>query len=391
MPKMRWFLYLLVVVSGGCYTSEDPAVYKCSKEKQGCPAGYRCDPGTWQCVKEGTSPDQGSDGPVSDKGIDLKSDLAIDAKVNPDRPIIDAPMAPDSAPPCVHPTVTKSCKKDSVGIEWCSIPAGCFQMGSPSSEPCRSGYETLHPVTLTNKFEIQSTGVTQGQFQSLMSYNPSWFGPNGKTGSKGKCASTQCPVEGVSWHEAVAFCNALSGKAGLTPCYACTGSGSSISCQPATTYLGKKIYKCPGYRLPTEAEREYAQRAGTKTAYFSGNNDKNLCQSCTTKDPNADKIGWYCANSSSMTHEVGQKLANSWGLHDLSGNLWEWTNDWVSSSIKLDPADNVDPGGPTSGTYKIIKGGAWLHKAQVMRSAHRALFREPHIGSNWFGFRYPSG
>ena len=252
---------------------------------------------------------------------------------------------------CVHHSpVVKDCKLDStLGLTFCAIPSGCYRMGSPDGtgaqpkEPCRSSNETQHPVTLTHGFEMQSTEVTQDQFKTVMGYNPSYF-----TSSCG----TSCPVEGVSWHEAAAYCNALSVKKTLTPCYTDKGSGTSCTvdsgCGPgevcsggkcikydiAPQYTGSKtIHDCKGFRLPTEAEWEYAYRAGTTTAYYSGANDQSLCTSCSTKDANADSIGWYCYNSSSTPHPVGKKTANDWGLYDMAGNVWEWCHDGYQSNL----------------------------------------------------------
>jgi formylglycine-generating enzyme required for sulfatase activity len=132
--------------------------------------------------------------------------------------------------------VTVTVAPPPAGGSWIPLPAGTFKMGSPSSESCRATDETQHQVTLTHSFEIQATEVTQGQFQSVLGYNPSYFS---------SCGSL-CPVENVKWHEAVAYCNALSQKAALTSCYSCTGSQSSVSCNVASVYTGQKLYQCPG-------------------------------------------------------------------------------------------------------------------------------------------------
>ena len=225
-------------------------------------------------------------------------------------------------------------------------------MGSPSSEKCRYSNEGQHQVTLTHKFEMMTTEVTQGQFTSLMGYSPSYFTSCGGT----------CPVEQVSWYEAAAYANALSTKMGKTACYACTGSGASVSCNEATAYAGAKIYTCPGYRLPTEAEWEYAYRAGSSTAFYNGG-----ITSCSSVDPNLDKIGWYGENSSNKTHSVGQKTANAWGLYDMAGNVWEWCHDWYGTY----PTSSVtDPVG-TSGSYRVGRGGSWYYYAYDARAANR--------------------
>lgn len=279
---------------------------------------------------------------------------------------------------CVHGPVTKECTKDTSGVEWCRIPSGCFFMGSPTTEFCRDkSLEAQHPVILTNTFEIQSTPVTQGQFQSLMGYKPSY---NASCGN--------CPVEQLSWHEAAAYCNALSNKIGLPSCYANTGSNKTcatdgdcatgekcqnkskcIKYEASPLYKGAKIYNCAGYRLPTEAEWEYAYRAGTKAAYYNGVNDQTLCSSCNPADANASDVGWYCHNTKA-TKPVGQKTANAWGLHDMAGNVYEWCHDWWSGAHSSIPATN--PWGAASHTTRVLRGGSWDGHPSFMRAAHRA-------------------
>ena len=257
---------------------------------------------------------------------------------------------------------------------WISIPKGYFFMGSPTGETCREpdgdGKETQHKVTLTHPFEMSASEVTQGLFETEMGYNPSFFST---------FCGKSCPVEQVTWHDAAAYCNALSKKKGLAYCYLCKGSGSSLSCMNSPAYDGSKTYTCPGYRLPTEAEWEYAYRAGTTSAFYNG-----AIISCDAADPNADKIGWYFMNASINSHTVGQKAPNKWGLYDMAGNVYEWCHDW--SSLDLGSADATDPPGPASGPSKVMRGGAFGSYARSLRAA----FRTAHTPEKRFlniGFR----
>jgi len=257
-----------------------------------------------------------------------------------------------------------------------AIQKGTFTMGSPTSDPCRKTNETEHQVTLTNRFEISVHETTQGEFQALMGYKPSYFA---------YCGS-DCPVEQVNWHEAAAYCNALSVPKGLASCYSCTGSGENVICQEAPAYSGQQVFTCPGYRLPTEAEWEYAYRAGTTTALYNGNTT-----SCACNDPNAEKIAWYQVNasvtysgcidgSSSLCkastcigpHPVGKKQPNaSWGLYDMAGNVYEWCHDWYQGNLGSSAV--TDPWGSATGTQRVRHGGSW---GSTMTVGLRAAFRE---------------
>ena len=220
------------------------------------------------------------------------------------------------------------------------IKAGSFTMGSPANEPGRSSDEVQHKVTITRSFYMMKNEITQGEFQALMGYNPSHFS---------SCGST-CPVEEVNWHEVAAYANALSKKEGLSECFKCSGSGTSVSCS-AVSHSG--YVACKGWRLPTEAEWEYAARAGTTGARYG----------------NLDDIAWSVKLFGNKTHPVGGKQANAWGLYDMLGNVWEWTYDWYgdysSSAV-------VDPVGTSSGSWRVYRGGGWVGiGAWAARSAAR--------------------
>ena len=252
-------------------------------------------------------------------------------------------------------------------------------MGSPPDELCRGEHEskeTQHQVTLTHGFEISAHETTRTQFQALMGYLP----PPNRKPPRTPCTLPACPVGMVSWHESISYCNALSTKKGLDACYTCT---NYYRCSVAPKYHGKKIYSCPGYRLPTEAEWEYAYRAGTKTALYSG-----ALTHCYDLTPNADKIAWYEKNSGMTTHPVGTKQPNGWGLYDMAGNAFEICHDWFQKDLGSMPV--VDPSGPSgpnpSAALVIIKGGSSVNLGVFLRAADREnyFYEEKR---NAFGFR----
>jgi formylglycine-generating enzyme required for sulfatase activity len=255
---------------------------------------------------------------------------------------------------------------------WVTVKPGTFLMGSPEEEPCRLPNEERHAVTLNRAFEIGASEVTQGEFLQLMGYNPSHFSGCG----------SGCPADSVDWSAAAVYSNRLSKQAGLTPCYICVSNPGGdyafpFDCAPRAEYLAS-IYECPGYRLPTEAEWERAYRAGTTTALSDG-----PIGSCDD-DAKASAIGWYSANAGGQPHEVAGRKPNAWGLYDMAGNLWEWVNDWYKPDLGADPV--TDPGGPTSGQGKVLRGGAWVTGAGSVRAASRNQ-NQRFKGLSFVGFR----
>ena len=235
------------------------------------------------------------------------------------------------------------------GSTMVAITAGSFSMGSTTGDADEA---PVHTVTLTRDLWIGETEVTQAQYRAGMGTSPSGFSSCGTT----------CPVEMVSWTMAVLYANALSAAEGLDSCYTATGSGLA-------TALGGDPYACEGYRLPTEAEWEYAAKAGGSYTY-SGSN--------TVGD-----VAWYGSNSSSRTHAVAGKTANAFGLYDMSGNVWEWTNDWYGA---YSSGSAVDPVGASSGSTRVFRGGDWYHGESSATVTRRGYYT-PDVVSDNFGFR----
>ncbi len=213
------------------------------------------------------------------------------------------------------------------------IPAGTFDMGSTPGQP-EYGYG-VHTVTLTHAYYVGVREVTQGEFTAVMGYDPASF-----TDCDG-LGPDNCPVEGVTWGEFAAYANAVSDAAGVQRCYTCAGSGAGVACD-----IGMNPYDCTGYRLLTESEWEGAARCGTDTE-FAGSN--------TSAD-----VAWTSENSNDSTHTVAGLAPNACGLYDLSGNVWEWTQDWHGDY----PSGSVtDPTGAESGSNRVIRGGGWTYTA----------------------------
>ena len=224
---------------------------------------------------------------------------------------------------------------ENVTMQLALIPAGTFTMGTPAGEMGRYSDEgPPHKVTLTKSFYMGVTEVTQAQWEAVMGHdsNPSYF-----------FTGIDLPVEEVSWDNAMGFCSKLSQKAGK----AC--------------------------RLPTEAEWEYACRAGTTGQYYTGDGEDALKQA-----------GWFKADSANMPHAVGQKLSNALGLYDMHGNVWEWCSDWYAEEYPAE--DQTDPMGPTSGTERVLRGGSWFNNPLSCRSGIRGKDK-PDFRYYYIGFR----
>ena len=226
---------------------------------------------------------------------------------------------------------------NSIGIKLVLISKGTFMMGSPESEEGRRENETQHEVTISNDYYLGAYEVTQTQYQTVIGNNPSCY-----QGALVGNQNADLPVENVSLDDAVEFCNKLSEL-------------------PEEKKAGRV------YRLPTEAQWEYACRAGSKTIY-SFDDEEGLLP----------EYGWFKRNSSQRTHTVGLLEPNAWGLYDMHGNVWEWCSDWYGEYPK---GAVSDPTGPTMGTDRVNRGGCWLYLAANCRSASR----------NWAKSSYQDG
>jgi acetoin utilization deacetylase AcuC-like enzyme/formylglycine-generating enzyme required for sulfatase activity len=238
--------------------------------------------------------------------------------------------------------------KTKTGIEMVAIPGGWFEMGSKNGGPDES---PVHRIRIS-PYWMDRYEVVQEEFKKYQISDPSHF------------KNPKNPLEQINWTDAAIYCNERSLAEGLEPCY------------------DEETWKCNfdanGYRLPTEAEWEYACRAGTSTEYSFGNNVREL-KAC----------GWFTDNSSKKTHPIGQKQPNPWGLYDMHGNVAEWCNDlYAADYYKKSPEQ--DPQGPLKGKERVLRGGAWNSSAGACRSAYRTSdpsIDDTCLASDAIGFR----
>jgi formylglycine-generating enzyme required for sulfatase activity len=249
----------------------------------------------------------------------------------PPQQTASAPVVSMRPPPQPSPSASDDTSRlvNSLGMTFVRIPAGEFRMGSTD------GYDDerpVHTVRISQLFYLGIYAVTQGQWEAVMGNNPSRF-----TGDPNR------PVEQVSWEDVQEFIGRLNAREGRTL-----------------------------YRLPTEAEWEYAARAGSTTAYCFGDDSRRL-----------GEYAWYDENAGGQTHPVGTRQPNAWGLYDMHGNVWEWVQDWYGT-YAAEPV--TDPQGPASGSGRVARGGGWGGDAGHCRSAFRG-YGAPGYRDGYLGFR----
>jgi formylglycine-generating enzyme required for sulfatase activity len=261
------------------------------------------------------------------------------------------------------------------------LPRGRFMMGSPKSEVNRDSDEVQHEVEVLS-FLLCRTEVTNEQWKAVMGSSPSLCAYG--------CGDNH-PVQNVTWEQATEYLNKLTdrenalfaGEAPRTRCY--TGEGNAVW-----------VEGCTGYRLPTEAEWEYAARAGTTTAYSFGDDPAELCKHGNGADQAAKRghpewtVNEGCDDGATNLAEVGKYAQNPWGLFDMHGNVWEWVWDWYDDNANSNGNVTGDPIGPQTGEFRVLRGGSFGYEPWWLRSALRIRYWPTNTGVDW-GFRCARG
>jgi formylglycine-generating enzyme len=246
---------------------------------------------------------------------------------------------------------------DAPFMELVPVEGGSFIMGS---EAGNASERPVHEVQV-DSFFIGKYEVTQAQWKDVMGSSPAFDREKGD----------RYPVYNVSWQDATAFCNKLSVREGLSPCY--SGSGAGIACD----------FSANGYRLPTEAEWEFAAIGGAARG-GAARSGKAGGRHLYAGSDDADEVGWDSANSGGAMHEVGTKAANEIGAYDMSGNLWEWCEDWYGADF-YGSSPSKNPIGPESGIYRVQRGGSYGINAYGLRCSNR--YYGAHRSDSSTGFR----
>ncbi len=380
----------LLLVAASCRPGGEHVTY--SSPPAGSPAiGGGSSEGS-TAGRGGSSPGSGGVGATEDR-----SDLTAPVQL---------PWVPHTDDPtCQHVEVVKDCRDG-----WCRIPAGCYVMGSPEDEPGRAMRgETLTTVYLTRSFEIGQHEVTRAEWAET-----GWALPYGAPqieveAGNAACDEPDCPMTRMSWFAALYYANWRSEHAEppLEPCYVLKGCQGitnnpnlcvSGACTAETEYLmycdavtvatpTASVYDCEGYRLPTEAEWEYAARAGARTTYFTGPMSEEAASDLQMNmhEPALDDYAWYRHNNLGSAQPAGRKGANAWGLHDVLGNVDEYTSNpeyvTTTQAPATDPWGTVDAGlGPPP-----IRGGSHTGSPDLLRLARRLSFTK--VGTVSGGFR----
>ena len=272
-------------------------------------------------------------------------------------------------------------------IDFALLPGGDFTMGSPSTLEYYELDEIEHPVTISYDFYMMTTEVTQNMFEALL-------GTDWTQNGTGFGAGEDYPVYNISWSMAAHYANVLTTQhntqygTNFRSCYLCSGSGLSVSCQEDYDLL-----ECDGYRLPTEAEWEYAAKTGGNSSFWTPNGGSELAadtgSDCSISLQLEDgtpfaELAWFCGTNTLLeVSEVGLLTENDWGLLDMNGNLWEWCHDSyaynLGSNAQIDPVLHVGP-------YKTIRGGSWYSQPKALRAANRS-YASPNNFYHYIGFR----